>query len=642
MLLAALLIIAFLTYGIFITELGLYWDDFPYTWFGHVLGTTSYHKVFYDERPFLAPLYNLTAPIFGENILSWQIFAIVIRWACALCVGWIFRLIWPGKKDAAYIVSLLFLVYPGFGQQWIATIYSRVYILLLLFLVSLGFMIKSLRKPEYLFLFTVLSLSFGALSLLGSEYYFGLEFARPFILWIVLFGVAGTFRERIKRVVSLWLPYLIGVIGFAIWRGVVVQSALYGVQIAGSSGQGIGHTILDLMKNLFVNAYKGGVLAWMQVFDLPPIRQWIQPYNFGMLFLMLAIFCLIVLVGYKFFKSSIDHEFHRNIWHNWQLQAILLGSMMLILGSLPMWAAKLPFDLKFPYNRFMLSMMFGSALFLTGIIYFIKIKLFRVGVIGVLVAFSVGWHFQTANTFRLEWIKANGFLQQLTWRIPNLKPATMLIAYELPFKYYSDNSLTAAINWTYAPEYHGGDLPFVLDYLTVRKNSVLKQLDPGIAITQKYRSLEFKGNTSDVVVLYLSDSGCLRVLDEVYTGKDTIPNLKDPLPQAIALSNLDRIITNSVTVAQPIPQYFDTPNTTTWCYFFEKADLARQVGNWEYVMNLWQELKRLSLSPGDLTEYSPFIEAMGFSGEIEEAGILSNYVNEKKPSLTQRVMSNLG
>ena len=108
-----LLIIAALSYGLFIREVGLYWDDFPYTWFGHVLGPTQYHKVFYDERPFLAPLYNITASIFGESIISWQIFAIILRWLCALCAGWLVRLMWNDKYEEAFVVSLLFLVYPG-------------------------------------------------------------------------------------------------------------------------------------------------------------------------------------------------------------------------------------------------------------------------------------------------------------------------------------------------------------------------------------------------------------------------------------------------------------------------------------------------------------------------------------------------
>ena len=194
-----LLIIAGLTYGLMIRSLGLYWDDFPYTWFGHILGTTQYQKVFYDERPLLSVLYNITAPIFGENILSWQIFAIILRWLSALCVGWIVRLIWPEKKEVAFVASLLFLVYPGFGQQWISTIYSRTFILLCFFLLSLGFMAKSLRSSQKYFIYLALSILFGALSLLGSEYFFGLELARPVIIWIMVSTVPDTIRQRIKK-----------------------------------------------------------------------------------------------------------------------------------------------------------------------------------------------------------------------------------------------------------------------------------------------------------------------------------------------------------------------------------------------------------------------------------------------------------
>ena len=118
-----------------------------------------------------------------------------------------------------------------------------------------------------------------------------------------------------------------------------------------------------------------------------------------------------------------------------------------------------------------------------------------------------------------------------------------------------------------------------------------------------------------------------------FTNQDTLPRLKDPLPQAIALSNLDRIIPNPVNAAQPIPAYFPQPETKPWCYYFEKADLARQTGDWKQVKTLWDQTIIESLSAGDVSEYYPFIEGLGFSGEVSEAIDLSRMVNEKKPSL---------
>ncbi|MBA4420002.1 MAG: hypothetical protein C0391_02530 [Anaerolinea sp.] len=624
-----LLIIAWLAYGVFIRSVGLYWDDMPYVFFGHVLGPTQYHLVFYDERPFLPILYNLTAPIFGENITLWQVFAIFMRWVSALCVGWIVRLIWPGKKELAFVVSLLFLVYPGFGQQWISTIYSRVFILLLLFMLSLALMLKAERTPGRHMLFTALALICGTVSLLGSEYYYGLEFSRPAILWIVLTQRGEKIGVSIKRTLLQWLPYLLVLIVFTIWRGMIVESSLYRIRVSGESG--ILLMLWDLLKNMAGNAFKGGVLAWTQIFTPPENVQWTSRLNLVMGLAAGGALALSAWFAWKFSTRDESEDEKGVIWQSWQTQAMMIGVAMLMAGSLPSWAARLTFDLRFPYNRFTLPMMFGSALILAAGIYLLRSRWLRVALLSLLVALSAGWHFQTANSFRLEWNKLNSFLQQLTWRVPGLQPGTMLVAYELPFNYYSDNSLTAAINWTYAPDFHGGDLPYVLDYLTVRKNSALKVLEPDTPVIQKYRALEFHGNTSDILAIHVPEGGCVRVLDDEYANIVSFPRLNVSMADVIALSNLERIITDPGEPAIPIPQFFPETTEQNWCYFFEKADLVRQTGDYEQVAALWDQAEQAGLTPGDITEYQPFVEGLGLHGRLAEAiQIAREMVAEKK------------
>jgi hypothetical protein len=635
-----LLVIAALCYGLFIREVGLYWDDFPYTWFGHVLGTTQYHKVFYDERPFLPLLYNITASIFGESIISWQIFAIILRWLCALCAGWLVRLMWKDKKEEAFVVSLLFLVYPGFGQQWVSTIYSRVFILLGLFLLSLIFMVKALRSAHRFWLFTSLSISFGALSILGSEYFSGLELSRPVIIWIIIGGMTKLSVENIKKMGLYWLPYFIGVSAFAVWRSLIVESALYRVKISADPIREFEEQVVDLLKNLFLDAYEGSVKAWLQIFSLPPTSSWNQPYNLITLGLILLVFCLIVGASFSFTKSAAATGQKVAFWHSWQIQSILLGIVMLLAASLPFWAAKLSIDLNFSKNRFTFPMMLGSALLLSGLLFLIKLNWIRTLMLSVLIAFSASWHFQLANTFRQDWLDINHFMQQLTWRIPAIKPGTMLVAYELPFAYYSDNSLTAPINWTYAPDYKEGNLPYYLNYWTIRNESVLENLKPGLVIQQNYRSLNFLGNTSDVIVIDQPKIGCLRILDSVYNGRDTYPGDKYPKPKLIKLSNLDRIITNPETPAQPIPMYFPRPEEKPWCYFYEKAELSRQMGDYPQIVNLWRQANDLSLKPAVDLEYLPFIEGLGMSSETEEALILSKAVLKSTP-FTRKPLCNI-
>lgn len=624
-----LLIIAWMVYAPFIRNVGLYWDDMPYVFFGQVLGTTQYHHVFYDERPFLPILYNLTAPIFGENITLWQVFAVFTRWACALCVGWIVRLIWLGKKGLAFVVALLFLVYPGFGQQWISTIYSRVFILLLLFLLSLALMLKAERTPSRYLLFTALALICGTASLLGSEYYYGLEFARPVILWIVLTQRGEKIGASIKRTMLHWLPYLLVLAVFTLWRGLIVESSLYRIRVSGEGG--ILLLLWSLLKNMAGNAFKGGVLAWTQIFTPPVNMQWISRLNLVMGLAAGGALALTAWFTSKFSASEEGGDEKGAIWQSWQMHAIIIGVAMLMAGSLPVWAAGLRFDLRFPYNRFTLPMMLGSALIMAAGIYFLKSRWMRVGLLSLLVALSAGWHFQTANNFQLEWKKLNSFLQQLTWRIPGLQSGTMLVAYELPFDYYSDNSLTAAINWTYAPDFHGGDLPFILNYLSVRKNSVLKVLEPDTPVKQKYRALEFRGNTSDILAIHVAEGGCVRVLDDEYASIASFPRLNISMADVIALSNLKRIIIEPGAPVRPIPQFFPETTTLDWCYFFEKADLARQTGDYEQITALWDQAKQADLTPGDITEYQPFVEGLGLRGRIAEAiQIAREMVAEKK------------
>lgn len=145
--------------------------------------------------------------------------------------------------------------------------------------------------------------------------------------------------------------------------------------------------------------------------------------------------------------------------------------------------------------------------------------------------------------------------------------------------------------------------------------------------------MEFHGNTSNMIVLYQPEKGCLRVLDKVYTGADSIPNFKEPLPKAIALSNLNRIIPDPEVPARPIPEFFDQPRVKPWCYYFEKAELARQVGDFAKIPDLWDHTKEQYLAPDEISEYYPFIEGLGIQGKLAEAIELSSKVNDKKKAL---------
>ena len=62
----------------------------------------------------------------------------------------------------------------------------------------------------------------------------------------------------------------------------------------------------------------------------------------------------------------------------------------------------------------------------------------------------------------------------------------------------------------------------------------------------------------------------------------------------------------------------------TWCYYFAKAELARQQGDWKKVIDLIDEAKSLGYEPEDPFEWLTYIEAQALTGNIEAAEKLSN------------------
>jgi hypothetical protein len=135
----------------------------------------------------------------------------------------------------------------------------------------------------------------------------------------------------------------------------------------------------------------------------------------------------------------------------------------------------------------------------------------------------------------------------------------------------------------------------------------------------------FKGNTSNVVVIYKEADGCLRVLDPLYNNARTIPGANPYLLNAIPLSKPELIYTES-----PLPEMnemlFGGEPSHGWCYFYEKAEVSRQNGDWDEVANLYREAQKDELYPGLPVEYLPFIEAFARTGDNDMAFKLTDRV----------------
>ena len=240
----------------------------------------------------------------------------------------------------------------------------------------------------------------------------------------------------------------------------------------------------------------------------------------------------------------------------------------------------------------------------------------------LIASLAVGHHFTVGNTFRRDWEQQKDFLQQLVWRAPYLEDGTILLTHELPHKYITDNSLSAALNWVYDPDNHTRDISYMLVYSKARLGSaLLPELAPGSVINYPYRTMNFSSTTDQTLVIYYPTGGCLRILDPTYTNITFFPDAPYMLTDAIFLSDLSLINTNGGP-ASTLPSFFGRVGQDNWCYFFQQAELARQAGSWEEIVEIYKDTIQADLQAKDPSEYLVFAEALIRTGDIDAASAL--------------------
>jgi hypothetical protein len=291
-----------------------------------------------------------------------------------------------------------------------------------------------------------------------------------------------------------------------------------------------------------------------------------------------------------------------------------LGGFILLVAGWPFWLTGVPVSLGFPANRATLSFMLGVSLLLAGLLSLLPYRLDWI-LLAVFVALAAGRQFQWANEFRRDWSAQKDLFWQMTWRAPGLEPGTIVMIDE-ELSFYADNSIGAALNWIYAPDNHSSRVDYVLFYPTNRLGGALPSLEPGQPVRYDYLAGQFEGTTSQVVAFSVSSPGCLRVLDpEIDPYNRLIPD-DSLLREAARLSNTAFILDEQTA---RMPEIYYPEPAHNWCYYFEKADLARQLGNWQEVTELGDIAFKLEDYPDDPLERFVFVEGYAHTGEWDKA-----------------------
>jgi hypothetical protein len=295
--------------------------------------------------------------------------------------------------------------------------------------------------------------------------------------------------------------------------------------------------------------------------------------------------------------------------------AILTGIYSLLVAGWPIWVPKIPVTLIFAWDRATLPFILGVSFIVAGVVNLIPWSRLQVVVLAVLIALSAGLMFQNANLFRKEFTILKQFYWELSWRAPGLKKGTVVVIAESPFNYHVDTSLTPLLNWTYAPQSASLNLPYLVYEYHKIATKYSTELEKNIAVQQRIYNYDFSSSSSSLLIIAYDPPGCLRVLTPQEGDQLLMPA---SFKQELDLSNPGLILDDENSPVQP-PAVLGGSPARDWCYYFEKADLADQQGNWEEVAKIGKEAIQASLKPQYPSELVVFIEGFAHTGDWSRA-----------------------
>ena len=636
---AGLLVLCALSFGPLIYTLGLYWDDWPSLWFLHFFGPGVFPQAFAADRPVQGWLFVLTTSLVGESLLAWHIFGIVTRWLSGMALLWMLVSLWPERKAQALWVTILFLVYPGFMQQYIPITYGHQFLVLSLFFLSIGLMIWSVRKPALYWLLTFSSLLSAVLCMFALEYFYGLEFLRPVFLWLLVCEQTPNLRQRLWLTVRRWLPYAAAAGLFLAWR--LTHATPRGeVTLFKNLSLDPATTLMELVKTILYDIYESALVAWGRIFTYLNFTglkfNLVLAYSAVAILVALLVFLLLKFTQVSPLVSLPASNSPRRM--PWGLQAAIVGIYALLIAGWPVWVTDLRLELNVPWDRFTQPLMLGACLALVGLLdLLVRPYLPKIILVSLLAGLAAGAQFHYAFAYRMEWNAEKEFFWHFAWRVPALQSGTLLLSSGLPFFMTTDNSLTAPFNWIYAPdldtEHKPPQMPYLLYDLSARLGNRLPGLSPGIPIYQEYRATEFNGTTSQALVFYYNPPRCLKILD--YTVDRLYPNKPDNLVQAMPLSRLELIQPGAPSDPQ-MPALFGPEPAHNWCYYFEKIELAVQLKQWDRAAQLADEVMRTKpqLTRDNAAELLPLITAYAQAGRYDKALELSRTAGKLSEKLS--------
>ncbi len=623
----SLLIISAFVYLPLVGKIGFSKDDWYLTYDAHVAGPQFFHEVFSSDRPARAylqiPLYNL----FGENALPYHLSLYVFRFIGALAFFWLLDMLWPRRRVATFSMALLFLIYPGFLSQVIPVDFQAHIFSLCLAMISIALTIKAIltdRRLSKIILATG-SVLLGLAYLLLMEHFIGLEVFRFMCIVLLVSRKRETsLRERLTKIGRLWMPFLIAPTGFLLWRIFIFQNIRKATDVGAQVGQlfvspiykGLGWLVTLLQGTLSVIFLAWGVPLYNMAFQLR-LRDTLIGLAIAICAAALAVLALKWLSQTETGESASESD--------WKVEALWVGLISAAGGILPVILANRYIDFG-DYSRYTLDGLAGSVIFLIGLMGFLSSQKIRMTLLALLTGVAALTHYANASNAAFDTQIIHNFWWQVSWRVPQLKDGTTLVASYPGSAVQEDYFIWGPADLIYAPEKQTTDPVIIRVPAAVLNQDITLQIITGHGEFSSTR----RGNSSvqdysNVLVLsQATPDGCVRVIDGNQPGLSS--GDAQSLMLIAAKSRIDNVILDANSKS-PSHTIFGNEPQHGWCFYYEKASLAAQQGDWQTVASLGGKALGLGYYPSDSVEWLPFLQAYVALGERNKIRPLISIIN---------------
>ena len=619
-------LIAAIAYLPLIGRLGYYRDDWFVIWSGNARGAWSLVELFQIDRPVMGYLYSLTYSIIGDSALGWHVYAFVLRLIGALVFLRLIRILFPGETLATTSMAILFVIYPGFLQQPNANTFQNQFFSYAAGLTSILLAVLALKgRPRWqVHMLTALSMLFGLANLLVYEYMIGLEGLRLVLIWCVLRADSSPpFGEHAKRVFRSWTPYGVVLAGFLFWRIVVFQSSRVATNVALVTSAYQENPLrmasiaaIETIKDVVETSVLGWFVPFYTLSESAAYRDLLSAGFLG------AVACALVALYWRVASRASSTP---SIAGRLELRsATWIGGLGLLFALVPVVLAQRDVRFASAFDRYTLHATAAVGLLVGGFVFAVLPRFARPPTVLFLLAISIITHFNNSLHWDDFWRDERALWWQLSWRAPQIKDGSVLLVQIPSDGFREDYEIWGPANLVYSQG--TSSIRIVAEILN---EQIAQKVRFGSREFRGMRGLGFDRDFNKVLILSMpSQATCLHVLDP---NRLEVPDSAGSLIYSIArYSNIDQIDPGRVGSDPPV-EIFGLEPEHSWCYYYQVASLARQLGDWTRIAELADEVGALGLRPSDRSEWLPFLEGYLNAGRLEDGQRIARLIRDKEP-----------